>query len=80
MSKPKSAATVECYFCDQHHLHVEMKNERDDVIADIALNFDDGMDMIQNLLCQIEEMTGLTFVLLDDDDDNDSIGPVMGHA
>lgn len=85
MSKPKatSAATVEGYFCDDTHLHIEMKNGDGGDIADIALDLDDALEFVQGILSDLEEMTGLVFAVFDPDEvdeDEDTIGPTVGNA
>lgn len=69
------AAKVALWFCEDDHLHIEMTDQRDKQIAEITLDFDDGVEVVADLVAS------LGFKLVESDEaDDDAIGPVVGHA
>lgn len=84
MPKHKIADKAEIYLCSEDHFHIELTDELGNEMAGIALDFDEGLEMLQAVLDQVEQRTGLMFVVIDpddlDEDDEDPIGPVMGSC
>lgn len=72
-----AATKAAVWFCEDDHLHIELTDHNDNPVAQIALDFDDGMEVVADLVAE------LGFLLVDPDDiavDGDSIGPTAGNA
>lgn len=68
--KNVKATRVAIYFCSDDHLHIELYDADDNMLAEAAMDLVPGADVVMGLMDHLEELTaGL-----------DSIGPVMGHA
>jgi hypothetical protein len=85
MSKPKAiaATTAALWFCESGHLHIVLMDEDGDEIAGTALEMEDGMEAIADLLVDLDEDHGITLhsiVSEDDEDDDDPIGPTVGSC
>ena len=74
--KIKAAASVTAHFCGEH-LHVNFHNKKGEIFSEIALEFEDGVSLVADLLTDLEEISGLELYLHDPDD---PIGQTVGNA
>jgi hypothetical protein len=74
----EDAADVDAHFCQDGHLHIVLTDGDGDDIAGIVLGLEDGIHLVESLLLQIQEMTGMTFVLTELPED--PVGETVGNA
>lgn len=68
--KPIVATKIAAWFCEDGHLHFSLTDANDNEVAKIHLCFEDGVDVVMDLLDELEETAG----------PEDAIGPTVGNA
>lgn len=73
MSKPKQAQGMSISLCEEDHVHIDLVDESGEVFATAAANIE---DMGEQLLALADHY----LKMLDEEDDDDEIGPVEGSC
>lgn len=78
----EEADGVDIHFCENEHLHIILK-DGGAAIANITMDLEAGLDLVDGLLRQLAEMSGMMFVLVDPKEvelEEDSIGETKGNC
>lgn len=86
MSKRKAIASAgaSLWFCPDGHLHISLVDDAGEEVAFTALQMEEGLEAIADLLVDLDEDHGITLHSISEDDDQDdpldTIGPTEGSC